>query len=721
MKALQNNFRNSIICLCILAFVASIFAQNIPPKARVSNVTDDYFGIKIVDPYRWLEDLKAQETQDWMKSQAIYTDAYLKRLPMRDEILKRLTEVTGASIAVRDVRRRGNFWFYVRRAPDEQDFKLYVGENLTGAERLLIDPNTVLKDGKRYSLGGWNSSWDGRYVAYQISSGGAESGEIRVVEAATGKDLGERIDRVQTGSMSWLPNGRSFLYRRLQKLPDGATSADKYKKMRVYHHVLGTNSADDRAVFGFDVNPKISSDEIFFPSVETDPNWDFAIAKLTDVSSNKEFYAVPLQALNQAKIPWRKIVSFDDGVPELSVRGDDLYLQTSKNAPRYKIVRTSFAKPDLAKAETVFSGDEAVIESLMAQRDALYIKTLAGGSRRIWRVNYKTKKTEPLMLPYEGSVDFAATTSDTDGIYFNLVSWTKSNAHFRYDSKTAKSTPTNLIPPNPVDMSGIEFVNAKAKSYDGTLVPLVIIHKKGLKRDGTNPTLMNGYGAYGYENTSATFDTITLPWIERGGVYVWTGVRGGGEYGEEWYRAGFQKTKPNSWKDFIACAEYLIEEKYTSPKHLGIEGGSAGGVLISNTIAERPELFGAAYIAVGITNVLREESTPGGVPNIPEFGSYKTEEGFKNLLAMDGYHKIKDGVKYPAVLLTHGINDPRVEPWMSAKMAARLQAATSSSKPVLLRLDYDAGHGAGSTKEQRNAEFAEVFAFLFQQLGTANR
>jgi prolyl oligopeptidase len=281
---------------------------------------------------------------------------------------------------------------------------------------------------------------------------------------------------------------------------------------------------------------------------------------------------------------------------------------------------------------------------------------------------------------------------------------------------TAK--PTNLIPPSPIDMSGIEFVNSKAKSHDGTMIPLVIIYKKGLKRDGRAPVLMSGYGAYGVENTSPIFDTNALPWLERGGVFVWTGVRGGGEYGEEWHRAGFQKTKPNTWKDFIACAEYLIAEKYTSPAHLSIRGASAGGILISNAIAERPELFGAAINRVGLNNILRFETTSNGIPNIPEFGSFKTEEGFKNLLAMDGYHKIKDGVKYPAVLLTTGINDPRVDPWMSAKMAARLQAATSSGKPVLLRVDYDAGHGFGSTKEQRNKQLADEFSFLFRQLRT---
>jgi len=253
------------------------------------------------------------------------------------------------------------------------------------------------------------------------------------------------------------------------------------------------------------------------------------------------------------------------------------------------------------------------------------------------------------------------------------------------------------------------------------MIPLVIISKKGISRNGNTPVLMQGYGAYGIETTSPFFATGFLPWLERGGIVAFTGIRGGGEYGEEWHLAGKGATKPNTWKDFIACAEYLIAEKYTSAEHLGIWGGSAGGILISNSITTRPDLFGAAISSVGLNNALLAETTPNGVPNIPEFGTFKTEDGFKTLLAMDGYHKVRDGVKYPAVMLTHGINDPRVEPWMSAKMAARLQAATASGKPVLLRIDYDAGHGFGSTKKQRNEENADVFAFLFQQLGAPMR
>ncbi len=703
-------------------FALQIFAQTAPPIAPVRNVTDEYFGQKIVDPYRWMEDMKSDEMQKWMKSQAVYADDYLQRLPMRDDILKRLNEASGANISVRDIRQSGNLFLYLRRAPDEQNFNLYVRDGLAGAERLLVNPNKISNDGKRYSINVWNASLDGKYIAYRMAAGGAENGEIRVVNVANGKDMNECIDRVRFGAGNWLPDGKSFLYNRLQKLPEGAPQTDKYQKSRVYLHVLGTDPDTDKAVFGFDVNLRIKFDQTLLPAVQTDANWNFALAMLeSGVSPNKEFYVAPLETLNEKVVPWRKIVSFDDEVGSyqadgVAIHGDDLYLISYKNTPRYKVVRTILSKPDLLNTEIVFPSGEAVVTSFAAQRDALYVQTMDGGNYRIWRVDYKTKKAELLKLPYDGSASITANESSMDGIYFNMVSWTKSDSHFKYDPKTGTAAPTNLIPPNPVDMSGIEFINTRAKSYDGAMIPLVIIYKKGLKRDGTNPVLMDGYGAYGIENTSPYFFSEALPWLERGGVFVWTGIRGGGEYGEEWHMAGFQKAKPNTWKDFIACAEYLIAEKYTSPAHLGIRGGSAGGILISNTITTRPDLFAAAIDNVGLNDMLRFETTSNGIPNIPEFGSFKTDEGFKNLLAMDGYLKIKDGVNYPAVLLTTGINDPRVDPWMSAKMAARLQTASSAGKPVLLRVDYDAGHGFGSSKEQRNKQAADEYAFLFQQL-----
>lgn len=708
-------------CLSLLLFSVSVRAQNSPPVAPVREVSDEYFGQKIVDPYRWMEDTKSQEMVAWMKAQAEYTRGYLDRLPMRQELLTRISKLNDAGIQVYGVQRRGDLYFYYRLAPGENDAKLYVRDGLNGKERLLVDPEKISGPGKRYSISDFNASFDGQYVCYTVSLGGSENGEMRVIETASGKDMGERIDRARFGAGAWLPDGKSFLYNRLQKLADGAPATELYQKSRVYLHTLGANPDADTLVFGYGVNPniKLAPEPLPFALVPRGSKYVFAIVN-SGVSPNSEYYYAPLEALSQSPIPWRRIATLDDEISDFTVHGDDLYLTTYKNTPRFKVIRTNLTNPDLTKATTVVPPSQAVVTGISAARDALYVQTLDGGLSRVWRVDYRTNAAQPLKLPYDGSAFVAAANQETEGLLYSLTSWTKSPAFFQYDPKTGLSTDTKIAPPIPVDMSNIETTNVKVKAADGVMIPLVILHKKGLKRDGTNPTLLDGYGAYGYENTSPFFYPPILAWLERGGMLAFAGVRGGGEYGEEWHLMGKGKTKPNTWKDFIACAEYLIKEKYTSPAHLAGEGGSAGGILIGNSIVERPDLFGAAIDQVGLNNALRAETTSNGVPNIPEFGSTKTEEGFKALLAMDAYSKVKKGVKYPAVMLTTGINDPRVEPWMSAKMAARLQAATASGKPILLRVDYDAGHGFGSTKQQRSELLADEYAFLFQQLGTPN-
>jgi prolyl oligopeptidase len=694
-------------------------AQDGPPKAAVHEVTDTYFGTKIVDPYRWMEDAKSPETAAWMKSQADYARAYLDRLPVRAQLLKRFEELSETGVRVSGVQRAGNFYFYYRLAPGENDRRLYVREGFTGAERLLIDPDKLSSPGKRYSIDSYNPSFDGKYVSYTVSVGGSENGEMRVVETGTGRDLGERIDRARFGAGAWLPDNHSFLYNRLQKLAEGAPPTDLYQKSRVYLHVLGKNPDDDRVIFGYEVNANIKMEPtpLPFAYVPIGSKYVFAVVN-SGVSPNSEYYVTTVDKISQTPIPWRKIASLDDDIAGIDIHGDDLYLNTYRNTPRFKVIHISLAEPDLAKAETVFPAGEAVVTNIGTAKDAVYVQTLDGGVGKLWRVDYKGGAPQRIKLPYDGTAFIGWTDQETDGLLFGLTSWTKSTAYFAFDPKTQAATDIGIVPPIPIDMSSIESASVKVKSYDGTMVPLVVLYKRGLKRDGTNPTLLNGYGAYGINNTEPFFASNFLPWLERGGVIALAGVRGGGEYGEEWHLAGKEKTKPNTWRDFIACAEYLIREKYTSSEHLAGQGGSAGGILIGNSIVERPELFGAAIDQVGDNNALRFEVTSNGIPNIPEFGSVKTEEGFKALLEMDAYQKVKGGVKYPAVLLTTGINDPRVEPWMSAKMAARLQVATTSGKPVLLRIDYDAGHGVGSTKRQRNEQNADIYAFLFQQLGS---
>jgi prolyl oligopeptidase len=721
---MNNNYSIKIWNLSLLAAIfvvhlaasLAIHAQTLPPTAPVREVTDDYFGTKIVDPYRWMETPKSAELADWMKAQNAFTRSHLDRLPMREKFLKQLEAQNNSATNVSSVQRVGNRYFYFKLAPGDSDRKVCVREGLTGEEKTLVDPQGISVEGKRFSIISFSLSPDGKTLSYLASAGGAELGEIRLVETATGKQLSDRIDETRWSAGSWLPDNSGFLYVRFPNLAPNAPPTERFQKRTVYLHKLGDEAKKDRAIFGYGINPKIELDPklLPFPTIPFGSKYVF-IAVNSGVSPNSAGYIVPVEDLGKPDIPWRKIADYDDEISSAAIRGDDLYLLTYKNAPRYKIVKTSLQNPDLAKAKVIVETSEAVTTNLVAAKDALYVQQNDGGNGRILRVDYKTDKVENLKLPYDGTISNLTADSRETGVIFAMDSWIKPRILFAYDAGYQEITDTKLQPPSTIDATNYEAVTVKVKSHDGTLVPLSIIHKKGLKRDGRNIAGMTGYGAYGISSEPRFISTF-LPFLESGGVVAFAHIRGGGEYGEEWHRAGFKQTKPNTWKDFIACAEYLIKEKYTSPELLAGHGASAGGILIGNAIAERPDLFGAAIIGVGLNNMLRYETTANGVPNIPEFGTVKNEADFKNLLQMDAFHKIKPGVKYPAVLLTHGINDPRVEPWLSAKMAARLQSATSSKKPIFLRIDYDAGHGIGNSRRQLNEEFADLFAFMFEQL-----
>jgi prolyl oligopeptidase len=374
----------------------------------------------------------------------------------------------------------------------------------------------------------------------------------------------------------------------------------------------------------------------------------------------------------------------------------------------------------LAHAETIVPAGQAVVTGINPAQDALYVQLLDGGISRLLRVSYGPHpKTEEVKLPVQGSA-FAQTDPRVPGALIAISSWTSAFKIHAYDPKTKKVTDTRLQPQGPHDNpSNIESLEVKVRSYDGTEVPLSITYAKGLKKDGSNPTLMNAYGAYGISSLPR-FNPVRLAWYEKGGVFAVCHVRGGGEYGEEWHLAGKQSTKANTWKDFIACAQYLVDQKYTSPSHLAGSGGSAGGIMIGRSITERPDLFAAAIDQVGDSDMLRIETTANGVPNIPEFGSVKTEDGFKSLYEMSAYYHVEPHTAYPAVLLETGFNDPRVDPWQMAKMTAQLQAATSSGKPVLLRVEYEGGHGGiGGTEKQFQERLADEWSFLLWQFGMA--
>jgi prolyl oligopeptidase len=570
--------------------------------------------------------------------------------------------------------------FFLKRLASEEVGKLYMREGWNGADKLLFDPTKFEAGNAHYSINYISPSFDGRYIAVGISQGGSEDAVLRVVDTATGRETGDAIDRTQWGSPSWLPDGRSFVYNRLQKLGPKSAPTDRELNSRTYLHVLGRDPEKDPLVFGSGLlGIQIEPEDL--PFVGTFPGSSYVIG-LNDhgVKNEITLYVAPLESLTSSSIPWKKLCYVDDDVTGFDVHGNDLYLQSHKDASRYKVLHTSLSNPDLARAEVVIPPGEAVVRSIAAAADALYVQELDGGLGRLVRLPYMGGKAEQVPLPFDGSLSIVSTDQRIPGAAMYLASWVNAGGYYFYDLAKKQLTDTKLQLAGPYDKpADVESVEVRVRSYDGTLVPLSIVRRKGLTLDGSHPTRLEGYGAYGI-TLDPYFDPTVLAWLEQGGVYAVAHVRGGGEYGEDWHLAAKQLTKPNTWKDMIACSQYLIDQKYTSPSRLAIEGGSAGGITIGRSITERPDLFAAAIDAVPMSDVVRSEFTPNGPPNIPEFGTVKSEDGFTGLYEMSAYAHVKDGTAYPAVMITTGFNDPRVASWQPGKMAARLQSATSSGK-----------------------------------------
>ena len=711
-----------------------------PPVAPVRDVVDTYHGTKVHDPYRYFEDFKNPEVQAWVRGQADYARHVLDSIPGRGKLLERVRELDeGVPYRISVVRRWPNGdLHYLKRMADENLEKLYFREAKTGRERLLVDPDRLAGGGGvgegakpeagHYSLSFVCPSPDGRYVAYGASASGSEQAVLRVLEVASGKDLPDVIDAMEYDYTwpSWQADSRGFVYGRRRDWPPGTPATDLWKKTYSALHRLGTDVSDDPLVFAIDAPSAAGGatpmSEADFPSVILTPGSKWAVGKIKHGDSNElTLYAAPADQLGTDALRWVKVCDVADEVKEFAVRGDDIYLNSAAGAPRYQVVRTSLAKPDFKAAAVVLPPGQAVVEGIAAAKDALYATLLEAGLNRVVRVPYETSpKPTPRAIetpPGASSAEIVQADADVDGVLIGSRSWVRGGRTYAYDPGTAKLTDTGLRPQGKFDNpAGLVAEEVHVDSHDGVRVPLSIVRRADLKLDGNNPALVIGYGSYGM-TTSVGYRPTSLAWLDRGGVLAFAHVRGGGAYGKQWHHAGQKKTKPNTWKDFIACCEYLVKKGYTKPQKLAGEGGSAGGILIGRAITERPDLFGAAVIDVGCLDMLRSETTTNGVPNIQEFGSVATKEGFDALLAMSAYHQVKDGVKYPAVLLTHGVNDPRVEAWMSAKMTARLQAASTSGKPVLFRVDYQAGHGIGSTKKQYQEETADAMAFLLWQLG----
>jgi prolyl oligopeptidase len=715
--------RAAITCAAFTLLPCAAAARTIqrsgPPVARIEPVRETFFGQTVVDPYRWMENPKDKDWEPFMRGQDAHARATLAAIAGRDALAKRITALSGGTAVAYGAQSAGGRVFYQVRPAGADNFKLAMRQGSGGAERILIDPTTMKGDGGVHvSLDWWLPSPDGRHVVYGLSPAGSENSVLHVMEVETLRVLPERIAGTQYASPSWLPDSSGFFYGRVAD-PGRLGTVDYYKKSPVLLHRLGSDAKDDTLLVAFGKDPAVAVSETEFPSVVASRDGTWAVLGLFGgVRRENPLYVAPLADVAAGRAKWQQVCTVQDEVVGFAFDAEHLYLLSTRDAANGKVLRTPLAAASYAAAQTVVAEGALVIEALALARDGLYLQELDGGYHSLRKLG-RDGQLARVNLPWEGAISGLSAHTAEDGVWIDGTGWLLPFTAFRHEPATGRTEPAGLAPPATVDLSGYEAVRTFAVARDGTRVPLSIVAKKGLKRNGRNPTLVSAYGAY-QVTSSPYFSLRTLALLERGGVFATAHVRGGGEYGKRWWKGGQKLTKANTWRDLIACCEQLILTRWASKATLTIQGGSAGGITVGRALTERPDLFAGVISNVGVSNPLRAEFSQNGPPNIDEFGTVTERDGFVGLKAMDTLHQVRDGVRYPAVLLTVGMTDPRVEAWNGGKLAARLQRANRSSNPILLRVDFDAGHGLGSTRSQIDEERADEFAFVLWRAGIRN-
>jgi prolyl oligopeptidase len=713
-----NLARRAVFLILCSALLGVAVAQ---PVAPIRPVTDDYFGTKVVDDYRYMEDLHDPEVQAWMRAQADYARAKLDAIPGRKALLERIHSLVEADVGRFAFVRRGQRYFYLANEPGAQQPKLNYRDGLDGREHLLLDPSTLGKGTTtHYAIDYFEPSWDGKLLALGVSAGGSEASVLRVLDVETGASLQEAIDRTSDAHVSWRSDNRSFFYMRFPKTAPGTPAAETMYNARTYLHRIGAavNGDEDPVVFGRGVSAATDVPAGQGTYVIAAPGSAYAVAvanhNLDDNPST--IYVAPVSSVVGGRAPWRKIADVSDGVSQVEVRGEKLFFLSRRNAARFRLLATSLLHPDVSNAAVIVPESPGVLTHFSFDRDGLYIRQRDGATSRVRRLSVDGQQSREVKLPFEGNAGAPVTDPSEPGALIVAQGWLQSSRVFSYDPASNRAVDSGFVAPSKVDTFQLEAEEVFAVSYDGTRIPLSILHRKGLALDGSHPTILSGYGSYG-RSLEPYFSRSRVAWLERGGIVAIAHLRGGGEYGDSWHEAGKKLTKLNTVLDFIACAQFLIERGYTSPSKLAGLGGSAGGIPVGGALTWRPDLFAVILDEVGFSDGLRFETEPNGPPNVVEFGSVRSEPGFHGLYAMSSYFHVRNGTPYPAVLFTTGANDPRVAPWQMAKMAARVQAASSNKRPVLLRVDYDSGHGVGSTTAQFESQLADLWSFSLWQMG----
>jgi prolyl oligopeptidase len=706
-----------------------------PLVARVDMVRDNHFDTTLEDSYRWMEQ-EGEEFHRWLEEQAAHARSVLDALPRRASLLARIRSLGGALPQISGLSMAGERIFYLWREADARVPVLIMrdpdgvsGQQL-GPSRVLFDPDRGPGEG-HHAIDWYVPSPDGRYVACGVSPSGSERSTLRVLDADRGVVLDDTIPpTIAFAFVSWLEGNRSFVYHRFPDPPAGSPPARRRLDSRSCLHRLGTDPEGDVVVLARGLNPRIELTPLDRPFLvmPAQGNWMIALISHSALGpwtserlSDCTLYVAPRAGLaDPASCPWTRVAGIEDGVTAFAADQDTLYLVSYRDAPRSQVLAVPFADPDLSRARSVVPPGTHAVEAVQVIGDHLLVRDLDGGIGRLRRVPLARGEPQDVPMPVEGGILEWSGHPDRPQVLLLVSTWTQAPQVYRYDGHTAGLANTGLAPHSPVDFGEVAARTLQVPARDGTLIPVTVVHRKGLALDGGNPTLLTGYGSYGLADLPE-FRPEMLAWYELGGIYAVAHLRGGGAYGRQWHEAGLGLRKHTTISDFIDCAEYLAAHGYTRPERLAGDGASAGGIPTGGALVRRPELWAAMVMQVATVNATRGEFSENGPINVPEFGSVTTEEGLRALLIIDPYLRVRDGTPYPAVLLTAGMNDPRVPAWEPAKLAARLQAATTSGRPVLLRVEPHGGHGIGSTSDQESALLADELAFLLHAFGLDDR
>jgi prolyl oligopeptidase len=700
--------------VCLLAAGILVAAAGAPPPTALTvDHVETLFGMTFNDPYFWME-AGGPQFDDWISGQADYARRVLDSIPGHAALLAQLRNLDRQETYIGTVVRAGRWWVYSKLRPTDSSAKIFIRPIAGGAERVLIDASEFDAGGLSAHIDYWSVAPDGRHIAYGVSLGGSETGILHDRSIESGADLADLIDRTRYITPSWVDSA-SFLYTRLPKPIPGKAQA--LTGGLVYLHRLGSDPATDTEVFG---PGEIAGQDIgahyFFQGLASPGSGQIVGIYDAGLTSSPKAVFVAEKTNSGSTPAWREVARLQDDIRGVVLHGDMLYLRTARDAPHQRIIRTSTTTPDLAHAIAVLAEGAGTIGGMVAAADALYVRYNEGGFDRLVRVPWDSA-AEPVATPFEGSITGLTADATSPGAVLTMQGWTHSGTVLAYDPEHRNFVDTGIAPPSPVSFDDVGSIELRAPAADGAMIPLSIIAPRATARDRRHPVLMYAYGAYG-ATISPSFSALRRAWLDRGGIYVIVHVRGSGGFGNEWYRAGRLGKKTKSISDFIDAADYLVRTGWATPATLSAVGGSAGGIVIGGAVVARPDLFSAAIINVGLVNPLRLEQIPIGPFNTGEFGSTKTEEGVRMLASIDPYHKLRYGISYPGVMVSIKGNDTRIPPWMPGKFAARLQAATTGPRPILLRVDPTGGHSF-ETKEQVETALADTYAFLLWQAGVS--